>query len=519
MKRLFSLLLIVLLISTSIIYPVYADQNNAAYTSGDGSLGNPCIITTSGLMNILFTIGSGTAYVNGSEYKLLAAVFRDEVSDKIMVPLDSFCEMYNIQVEPDSRTANLYTLTKNNIEAKLYVTDDSDDEKVTFTPHYVYGSKGEEVVESSPDSPDYDDEYLVKLYGMDVDGVQYISLELFAGWLGFDMVLNDDGIVKLNELPDSELFEYSAVAHYDNGILTVTRSIENHTPFYIIGYAPDPCEFAATLYKETGGTEGFVCDIAGYLDYPAILIATSVKPNYTKTYEYTAPGPDTYPDTGSLSGLANGNYICRMRSRVNYVFAGFRTVEHSEKTYGFAVDENTNETYSVYSVDSDIKLLKDGRLVDSIMAKPGDTVTFVWCEEMNLPPGGDYLLRLTPKVDYKLVHTDEFGEQYYRHYTFTMPAEDVRIGTIFVGTYPHIYEAYVENGNTIVGTSVINKGIVCAADYDENGALVNFKTVEYSYPAYGRYTAVLEDIEADKVFAWDSLDAMYPLCDAVNVKK
>lgn len=471
------------------------------------------------LMNIVFAVDSDTAYVNGQVYELPAAVFRDEVSGNIMVPLESFCDMYDIQVKQDLDIANLYTLTKNNIEAKLYITDDPDGEKVTFTPNYVYGSEGEKIVESSPDSPDYDDEYLVMLYGINADDVQYISFELFAKWLGFNAVLNDDGTVELNELPDDEIFEYSADARYDNGVLTVTRSIKNYTPFYIIGYAPDPCEFTAALYKDTDGTESFVCDIAGYGEYPAVVIATSAKPNSEKIYEYTVPGSDTDPDTGALSSLDKGNYICRMNSRVKYVFAGFRTIEKSEKTYVFTAEETVEETYTAYSTESDIKLLKDGALVDSITAKPGDTVTLVWCEEINLPPGGDYLLRLIPRIDYQLDHTEEFDEQYsYRYYTFTMPAEDVCIGTFFVGTYPHIYEVYVEDENTIVGTSVISDGILCAADYDENGALVNFKTVEYSNHTYGLYTVVIEGIKADKVFMLDSLDTMAPLCNAVTVK-
>ncbi len=384
-------------------------------------------ISDNTLMNIVFTVDSDTAYVNGQVYELPAAVFRDEVSGNIMVPLESFCDIYGIQVKQCTDMANLYALTKNGLESKLYIIDDPEGEKVTFTPRDVYDSQGEGIVESLPDSLNYGDEYLVELYGINTNDVQYIAFELFAKWLGFNVALNDDGTVELNELRDDEIFEYSAEACYEDGVLTVTRGIKNHTPFYIIGYAPDPCEFTASLYKDVGGEERLVCNIAGYGEYPAVVVATSVKPNSEKIHEYTVVGSDTDSDTGALSSLDKGSYICRMNSRVKYVFAGFRTVEKSEKTYAFTVD----------------------------------------------------------------------------------------------GNCPRIYDAYIQDGNTVVTTFEISNSVLCAADYDKNGALVNFKTFEYSYPAnavYDIHTVVFEDIKADKVFMLDSLETMEPLCDAATVK-
>ena len=78
-------------------------------------------------------------------------------------------------------------------------------------------------------------------------------------------------------------------------------------------------------------------------------------------------------------------------------------------------------------------------------------------------------------------------------------------------TEGRIVSAYTENGNTYVELENIDSGVVIGAKYD-NGVLSDMKTADVN----GTNT-VLEGIEADKVFVWDSLSNMEPLCAAADV--
>lgn len=75
-----------------------------------------------------------------------------------------------------------------------------------------------------------------------------------------------------------------------------------------------------------------------------------------------------------------------------------------------------------------------------------------------------------------------------------------------------ISEAYAENGNTYVTLENMESGVVIGAKYNAGGALEDMKTADVTGDQ-----VVLEGIEADKVFVWDSLSSMEPLCEAFDV--
>ncbi len=75
-----------------------------------------------------------------------------------------------------------------------------------------------------------------------------------------------------------------------------------------------------------------------------------------------------------------------------------------------------------------------------------------------------------------------------------------------------IVSAYTEDGNTFVELENIESGVVVGADYGDNDILVGMETADVSGDEI-----VLQGIEADKVFVWDSLSNMEPLCDAADV--
>lgn len=77
-----------------------------------------------------------------------------------------------------------------------------------------------------------------------------------------------------------------------------------------------------------------------------------------------------------------------------------------------------------------------------------------------------------------------------------------------------IVSAYTEDGNTYVELENIESGVVVGADYGDNDILVGMETADVSGDEI-----VLQGIEADKVFVWDSLSNMEPLCAAADVSK
>lgn len=74
-----------------------------------------------------------------------------------------------------------------------------------------------------------------------------------------------------------------------------------------------------------------------------------------------------------------------------------------------------------------------------------------------------------------------------------------------------IVSAEKANGNTIVKLANITDGIVIGAEY-ENERFTAMKTTEIKDG-----TAIFEGFEADKVFVWDSLENMTPVCPAKTV--
>ena len=74
-----------------------------------------------------------------------------------------------------------------------------------------------------------------------------------------------------------------------------------------------------------------------------------------------------------------------------------------------------------------------------------------------------------------------------------------------------ITRAYTDNGNTVAEISNAESGAVIAARYT-GGTLTDVKYADVSDAENGIVT--IEGIEADKVFLWDSVDGMNPLCAA-----
>lgn len=67
------------------------------------------------------------------------------------------------------------------------------------------------------------------------------------------------------------------------------------------------------------------------------------------------------------------------------------------------------------------------------------------------------------------------------------------------------------DGNTVVTLTNITEGILIGARYN-GGVLSDMKTAEIK-----GNKAIIEDFEADKVFVWNSLDKMMPICPAIDV--
>lgn len=82
-----------------------------------------------------------------------------------------------------------------------------------------------------------------------------------------------------------------------------------------------------------------------------------------------------------------------------------------------------------------------------------------------------------------------------------------------IDTTKRIVSAYRSGGNTEVTLENIDSGVVIGAVYDDNGVLQTMKCADADGDE-----VTLEGIEADKVFVWESLDTMIPVCDGVNAE-
>lgn len=94
----------------------------------------------------------------------------------------------------------------------------------------------------------------------------------------------------------------------------------------------------------------------------------------------------------------------------------------------------------------------------------------------------------------------------------TPTAESTASPTAEADTDPKIVSAYKEDGNTVIKLANIDEGIVIGAVYDSNGVLVSMKSAEVDGE-----NIILEGIEADKVFVWESMQSMKPVCDGAYV--
>lgn len=75
-------------------------------------------------------------------------------------------------------------------------------------------------------------------------------------------------------------------------------------------------------------------------------------------------------------------------------------------------------------------------------------------------------------------------------------------------------EAYIDNRNTVVNLDGVSSGVIIGARYSESDTLIDIKTIDIT--ASGQY--VFEGYAADKIFVWDSLKGMKPLCAAIEVQ-
>ena len=175
---------------------------------------------------------------------------------------------------------------------------------------------------------------------------------------------------------------------------------------------------------------------------------------------------------------------------------------------------------SVTGTNGNISIVSDDKLVDMLIAEAGDTVTLR--RELDAP-GCWNKISIEPEIEIiwgeEIYYNDHIHEGGYQIGTFTMPMSDVTITTKSVIVYPHIYEAYTEKGNTIANLMCIWSGVIIGVKYDEKGALVEMKTVELPHMGPSYETVTIENFEADKVFAWDSIKGMNPIGDAVKVEK
>lgn len=83
---------------------------------------------------------------------------------------------------------------------------------------------------------------------------------------------------------------------------------------------------------------------------------------------------------------------------------------------------------------------------------------------------------------------------------------------------PCINNAYIENGDTVIGYSGLENCTLIAVKYDDHGLLSDFRT-EVVPADTGVNTVRIENFEADKVMAWSDLDTMAPIGEAFEVIK
>ena len=95
--------------------------------------------------------------------------------------------------------------------------------------------------------------------------------------------------------------------------------------------------------------------------------------------------------------------------------------------------------------------------------------------------------------------------------TATATADPTATATAEADTDPKIVSAYKDGGNTMIKLDNIDEGVVIGAVYD-NDVLVSMKSAEIDGD-----DITLEGIEADKVFVWESLQSMKPVCDGASV--
>ena len=77
---------------------------------------------------------------------------------------------------------------------------------------------------------------------------------------------------------------------------------------------------------------------------------------------------------------------------------------------------------------------------------------------------------------------------------------------------PAIVRAYTENGNTVAELENTAGGVLIAAKY------INGKLESVKYKDATNDTVIIEGIEASRVFLWDSLEGMKPLCSAFPIE-
>ncbi len=226
---------------------------------------------------------------------------------------------------------------------------------------------------------------------------------------------------------------------------------------------------------------------------------------------------------GAVSGYFDDESAISDCSRMRgFTVNGAEIPDNGENSAPSKIDGGITETnfindrYKAVCSSGFVEIIKDGEPVSETEAREGEIVT-VRIEEV---PGEDRIIKFAPNVKITDVYNVSEEHRSYCYRSFQMPASDVSIGVTSIGVYPHIYDAYVLGGDTIVKMTCIQSGVVSARQYDESGHLIKVASQPFSQSGFGYYTVTLRDIEADVVYVeGSSVEPNELLCDPFYINK
>lgn len=225
---------------------------------------------------------------------------------------------------------------------------------------------------------------------------------------------------------------------------------------------------------------------------------------------------------GAVSGYFDGESAisdcCRIRG---FTVNGAEIPDDGENSTpskidgGIAETNFINDRYKAACSSDLVKIIKNGEAVSETEAREGEIVT-VRIEEV---PGEDRIINFVPNVKLTDVYDGFENHRSYCYRSFQMPASDVSIGVTSIGVYPHIYDAYVLGGDTVVKMTCIQSGIVSARQYDESGHLINSVSQSFSQSGFGYCTVTIKDIKADVVEVRGAVETGELLCEPFYIYK